>query len=29
MVSMTLYLIVVTYVPKLSLFLPELLSKTP
>jgi C4-dicarboxylate transporter DctM subunit len=29
MVSMLVYLIAVTYVPKLSTFLPELLSKTP
>ncbi len=29
MVSMLVYLIVVTYVPKLSTFLPELLSTTP
>jgi C4-dicarboxylate transporter DctM subunit len=28
-VSMLLYLVAVTYVPKLSTFLPELLSKTP
>jgi C4-dicarboxylate transporter DctM subunit len=29
MVSMLVYLVFVTYVPKLSTFLPELLSKTP
>jgi C4-dicarboxylate transporter DctM subunit len=28
-VTMAFYLLIVTYIPKLSLFLPELLSKTP